>query len=190
MGDDSPLSTPVHSETEYSDSDTASRRGPQPDSEPSGEDLADTAHRDYRAIPTLDTYEGAGLDNAEYAAQTAEERLNADLEIRRRRHQAQGVLDFEWDSDEELTILSRREPRQRGDRHLQDLQELLRVDADNPITLQEQPRVISEYLERPEVRREVIRRFHDFLVNFKDETGEAVYLSRIRTMGARNQMSF
>jgi DNA replication licensing factor MCM2 len=196
MSDSSPITTPVHSEAEYSDSDHESRRGPRPEAgqdEPSGEDLDTTANRDYRAIPALDTYEGEGLDAKEYPEISLAARLDAENEIRCRRNAARGPGGLDWDSDEEATFLRRQREqlrRQRRGQDLLDLDELLKPDTDNPVELQEQPGVLSQYLERPEIRREIIRRFQDFLVRFQLETEEKTSVTSIRTMGSRNLSSF
>jgi DNA replication licensing factor MCM2 len=193
MTDSSPLTTPAHSEAESSDSDHEAPRADARDDEPSGEDLDATANRDYRAIPTLDTYENEGLDGQEYPEMGLAARLDADAEIRRRRNAARGVMDLEWGSDDGATFLRRQREQlrrhQRGQDAL-DLDQLLRPDADNPVELQQQPGVLSQYLDRPEIRREISRRFQDFLVRFELDTKEKIYVTRIRTMGSRNLSSF
>jgi len=193
MSDSSPLSTPVHSD-ESSGEETGVRqtrlRGGTLDSEPDGEDLVDTAARDYRVIPELDTYENAGLDAREYGSMDAEARINAELEIRRRRQAARGPVDMGWDSDDELAIFGRRNRLRRRRPDGDPLDELFAVDDDNPVVLQEHSGPLPQYLERPEIRREIARRFHDFLVHFKSEDGEPVYVNRIKAMASQNHESF
>ncbi|KAH0795989.1 DNA replication licensing factor Mcm2 [Histomonas meleagridis] len=195
MSDSSPLSTPIHSESEYSESDSdvqSTRIGDNFESEPEGEDLADTVRTDYRAIPELDTYEDAGLDTATYEQMSAEDRLNAELEIRRRNQTMRGPADLGWDSDDEMSIIGRRNRiRQRArDGDLDPLNELFKVDNDNPVILQDVTGPLTQYLERPEIRHEIARRFHDFLINYKSGDGEPLYINRIKQMASQNRISF
>ena len=194
MSDSSPLSTPVHSEDESSSDDRNIRRTRMTDnldSEPEGEDLMDRAERDYRVIPSLDTYENAGLDNREYEAMSMADRINAELENRRRRQAARGPTDMGWGSDEELEFINRRNRVRRiRDDGVDPFDELFSVENENPVILQEQPGSLPQYLERPEIRREVARRFNDFLRNFRNEDGEPLYINRIKTMAAQNLESF
>lgn len=195
MSDSSPLSTPIHSESEYSDSDSdvqSTRIGNNFDSEPDGEDLNETFSRDYRAIPALDTYEEAGLDTNEYEPMSSEARLNAELEIRRRNQSQRGPTDLSWDSDDEMSIIGRRNRILNRLQHeeIDPLKELFQVEQDNPIVLQDVTGSLTQYLDRPEIRLEISRRFQDFLINYKSVDGEALYINRIKQMASQNRISF
>ena len=190
---DSPLSTPVHSESS-SDEENHVRNTTfhnNLDSEPEGEDLLDNQSRDYQAIPQLDTYEAEGIDNEEYGHMSATDRLNAELEIRRRNRSNTAPNAFDWDDDDAMQFVSRRiQSRRTQENEIDPLKELFQTDTDNPIVLQDLQGSPSEFVGRPEIRREITRKFTDFLVNFKNSDGESIYLNRIKNMAAGNFSSF
>lgn len=189
MSDSSPYSTPNHSEDEQGTRHRVrtTNLGNNLESEPDGEDLIENAENDYRAIPQLDTYEQAGLDQDDYESMTAEERLNAELEIRRRNALSRGALDLDWDSDDEMAILDRRNRlRRQRTEDADPIGELLQTDTENPIILQEVTGPLKDYLERPEIRKEIARRFNNFLINFKGPDDEPIYLNKIKQMAAQN----
>jgi len=195
MSDDSPLSTPIHSEGSDSENENGVRNtsfGDNMQSEPDGEDLLDNAHKDYKAIPELDRYDTEGLDNNNnFEPLTEQQRLEAELEIRRRYQAARGPTDLGWDSDDEIAILGRRNRmrRQREGSELDPLEELFAVDNQQPIEFQEVTGSLPTYLEKAEVRREIGRRFQDFLVHFKGNDKEPLYINKIKTMCSQNLTS-
>jgi hypothetical protein len=186
MSDDSSLSTPVHSESSDSDS------GPPVSSESSDEEPDDTLGFDYRPHREPDRCDGPSIHPAEYAQMTVSQRLDAELAILRRQRAGRGPLEFAFgESGEDIPGSARWrpfEPRQSDDDREQ-LEELLRADPANPVTLQGQTGVLSDYLQRPEIRRRVALRFQDFLIYYTGADGEPFYLNRFRQMGALNLTS-
>ncbi|OHT08113.1 DNA replication licensing factor Mcm2 [Tritrichomonas foetus] len=190
---DSPLSTPFHSESSSDDENHVRNTSfnNNLDSEPEGEDLLDNQAHDYQAIPQLDTYEVEGLDNEEYGAMSATDRLNAELEIRRRNRNNMAPNAFDWDDDDTMNFVSRRIRSHRGqENEIDPLKELFATDTDNPVVLQDLQGSPTEFVGRPEIRREIMRKFTDFLINFKNKDDESIYLSRIKHMAANNNISF
>jgi DNA replication licensing factor MCM2 len=186
MSDNSSLSTPVHSESSDWDS------GRPVSSESSGEERVDTSGHDSRADPAQDRCDGSSIDPAKYPQMTVSQRLDAQLAILRRQRAGRGQLEFPFgESDEDIPGWARRRPfrRRQTDDDREQLEELLRADPANPVTLQEQTGVLSEYLQRPEIQREVARRFQDFLIHYTGADGEPFYLNRFRQMGAQNLTS-
>lgn len=188
----SPSSSPVHSESS-SDEENHVRRtnfNNNFSSEPEGEDLLDDQQNDYTANPVLDRYEATDADSEEYENMTAEQRIAAELENRRRNQLNGGPADLSWDINDDINFAQRRAKQHRHVDETDPLKELFVTDTDNPVILQDQEGPASEFVERPEIRREITRKFMEFLINFKDQNEEPIYLNRIRQLALTNSISF
>ena len=112
---DSPHSSPVHSGSSSDDENhiRSTNFNNNLDSEPEGEDLLDNQQNDYNAIPQLDRYEATDADSEEYENKSAEQRIAAELENRRRNQLNGGPADLSWDINDDITFAQRRAKQHR-----------------------------------------------------------------------------
>lgn len=189
---DSPLSTPVHSESSSDDENHIRRTNfnNNLDSEPEGEDLLDNQQNDYRAIPAFDRYESTDADSEEIENMSAEQRIAAELENRRRNQLNGGPADLSWDINDDITFAQRRAKQHRHIDETDPLKELFATENDNPVILQDLEGSASQFVGRPEIKLEITRKFTEFLINFKNNDNEPIYLNRIKQMASNNYTSF
>lgn len=191
---DSPLSTPVHSESSSDDEQVVRHRNfnnNNLDSEPEGENLIENQQNDYAAIPHLDRYESTDADSDEFETMSAQARIEAELENRRRHQLTAGPADLTWDDDEGINFARRRQRQRREVDETDPLKELFATDNDNPVILQDVAEgPAADFVERPEIKREITRKFTEFLINFRNKDNEPIYINRIKQMAASNNISF
>jgi hypothetical protein len=65
---------------------------------------------------------------------------------------------------------------------MQFLDDLFKVDSQQPVNLQENIETVPIYLQRIEVRKEIARIFQDFLIYFHNESDSPIYIDRINSM--------
>lgn len=193
MSDSSPLSTPIHDSSSSSDDEGQIRYGDQFPSEPEGEDLNATLQRDYIADPRLDTYENAGLDDeTELPLMTAQQRMEAEDIIRKRLESTRGFAAYGWGDEDERAFRYRinQMERRREDPSLLDWSHLFEEDSvQQPMVLQDISGSLTAHMQRDDVRREVAKRFQDFIVSFKNDSGDHVYIEQLQTIGQKNLSS-
>lgn len=191
MSDDSPRSTPVHSDDDSTENEenvqnTRFRNGV--DSEPEGEDLYNTVRSDYRARPELDVYENEGLDNEEYEGLTPYQIAQVNSELAQR----QGSSSF-WSVDARNAIEARRLRNflERPNQQIKAFDEIFEQDnGTQNIFLQDIVGPLQPYLERQEIKIEIARKFRIFIQEFKDSNGQLIYLEKIRKVATNNLESF
>ena len=188
MSDESPRSTPPMSSDSDEDGVQNTTFGNNLESEPEGEDLAQTIASDYRARPELDRYEEEGLDNGEYAPLTALQLASATEEIARRRE-----TDAFWSASARNAIEAQqiRNMMERPNQLIQDMNAIFETpEAGQSVFLQDITGPLQPYLERQEVKIEIGRKFRLFIQEFKDADGNKIYLERIKRVATTNQQSF
>ena len=183
------------------------------DAEVSGEELLDDnlLARDYRAIPELDNYDEEQLDYNEYDHISYDAKRAADLELRKRdserkkqfRSRRDRQYFFNDDSEEEIEHSVR---RIRDDIDDSDNDDLLQNDNDDfmmnnvdefdedeynleeVVNLEDYKVPLTEFLALDRPRREIQRRFRNFLSDFR-ERGHRIYTERIQEMCRNNKQS-
>mmetsp|Transcript_24487 Transcript_24487/g.39794 ORF Transcript_24487/g.39794 Transcript_24487/m.39794 type:complete len:955 (+) Transcript_24487:185-3049(+) len=170
--------------------------------ESDGEDLQETAVKDYREIGELDSYDRNQLDEDAYDPISAQARMAAEMAMRERdvdtmkgRARVPGMLE---DSDSEDSDEEDREraARREAYEHAAAQDGLQAVDTqedqvdDAPIDLQNLDAPVRELLQRDSVVHELKRRFASFLREYGTEGGgKAVYVERINQMCSKNSQS-
>lgn len=191
MSDDSPRSTPVHSEDESSESEQNVRNtrfGNGVDSEPEGEDLFSTIRSDYRARPELDVYENEGIDNEEYEGLTPYQIAQVNAELAQR----QGSSAF-WSTDARNALEARRIRNflERPNQQIKAFDEIFDTEEGSQnIFLQDIVGPLQPYLERQEVKLEIARKFRIFVIEFKDSNNQHIYSDKLRKVATNNLESF
>jgi len=167
-----------------------------------GEDLfGPDADNDYRAMPKLDRYSSSGIDDeSDGTPMRIEDRLAAEAELNRRdrerrKYQARLPAAFlqaaEEDEEDDEARFGRPPPRRRrrvdaaGRRA--DVAELLEgddamVDLGTDSVPDTKGMSLREFVALEETRRNLARRFRNFLTTFMDATGDALYGTRISEM--------
>ena len=187
MSDESPRSTPPMSSDSEDDQVRHTTFGNNMDSEPEGEDMDRTIAQDYRARPELDRYEEEGIDHTEYQPLSVQQIYEADREIMNRRDN-----DAFWGQDARNFIETRRlqelieRPTQQTDMNAIFEQ----PDPNQQVYLQEITGPLQPYLERPEIKIEIGRKFRLFIQEFKDSNGNRIYLEKIKRIAMLNKESF
>ncbi|GBG25536.1 DNA replication licensing factor MCM2 [Hondaea fermentalgiana] len=190
---------------EDGDPDAMAARAAAEEEDDEGEDLEDTAERDYRAIAELDNYDMTMLDGNEYRNMSAAQRKRAEQELAERDREEQGrqvrlpgMLQDDSDSEEDEDDAERRRARARreayeyaaadGEENSEDADE---EPADTaPVDLQNFIVPLTEFVENEAVQNEVKRRFEDFLRTFvESDNSRPVYEERISDMCMRNTQS-
>jgi DNA replication licensing factor MCM2 len=181
---------PFQDETEglYGDGD-----GPVEEEE-EGEDLfGGNIEREYEQIPELDTYDAEGMDNREFAPVTAQQRAEAEREIRKRERrealasgrQRPGLLydESEEEEDEEASPLPKRRQKpseeEAGEEALEVIENLEDLKGHS----------VREWVSMPSPRLEIKNRFKNFLRSFYDESDNPVYKEKIKQMAEANKSS-
>lgn len=182
---------------------------PLDESEEEGEDLIDDDKMldDYKVISELDRYDSADLDLQEYDAMSIAQRRQVEMELSQRERRGRNrVLDAERDVgmhvrqpaalrsstddvDVEMSIGER--PIQR--RRLAEFANTGRIEEDlseEVINLDDLVAPVHEWITQNAPRREIERRFKNFLLEFSDEHGNRYYVPRISAMCAENKESF
>eukprot|EP00588_Corethron_pennatum_P009749 CAMPEP_0194274018 /NCGR_PEP_ID=MMETSP0169-20130528/7211_1 /TAXON_ID=218684 /ORGANISM="Corethron pennatum, Strain L29A3" /LENGTH=922 /DNA_ID=CAMNT_0039017113 /DNA_START=77 /DNA_END=2845 /DNA_ORIENTATION=+ len=154
-------------------------------SEEEGEDIVENAVHDYQAIPALDVYDAADLDDRRYDPLDIDDRLAAEMDMDRREGRTGrvgGALD-EFAADEEE---GEREARRgtfgvtTGEDDEPDFEENLEA-FDVPL---------AEWLGNPRTKRAVAKKFDAFLTDARLHPDTApLYVDRIRTLAGRNMRS-
>ena len=167
------------------------------DEDEEGEDLiGENMEADYKAIPALDRYESDDLTNEEVDELTYEQRAVAeramrkrDLESTRRGGRLPAALLSPEDEEEP------ERPRRRR-RIAENLANGLDEDGDDAalgdssfVNLDDFKGPLREWIAMDAPRREIQRRFRQFLVTFVDAKGTCVYPQRISEMCADNRES-
>jgi len=167
-----------------------------------GEDLfGPDADNDYRAMPKLDHYSSSGIDDeSDGTPMRIEDRLAAEAELNRRdrerrKYQARLPAAFlqaaEEEEEDDEARFGRPPPRRRrrvdaaGRRT--DVAELLEgddamVDLGTDSVPDTKGMSLREFVALEETRRNLARRFRNFLTTFMDATGDALYGTRISEM--------
>ena len=170
--------------------------GGDDEEEEDGENLfGDNMEDDYRAMPHLDNFDPALLDEEEYENMTMDERAAAEALMRKRdREEGRGegrmrrglLYDDEEDEDE---------PRARRRR----LADMAGMEEDAPddegmesIENLEDTKGMSirEWVSMAGPRREVYNRFRNFLRTHVDHKGSNLYQEKIKEMCQKNKASF
>ena len=158
--------------------------------EEEGENLQDTAAMDYQPIAALDTYDTTMVDNRDYGSMTNEQRRRAEEELDRlyaRRNEAM----YGMEVDEEDEERDRRRAQFRSATGVEGgrSQEQEEVE-DEEINIEAFDVPLLEWITQDRTRREIQRRFRNFLNLFTDgNSNDKVYLQRIKRMASDNQSS-
>jgi len=161
--------------------------------EEEGEDLLENAMRDYSRIEALDTYGTEGLDDRMFASMTREERLGAEAELEARdgRRAGREIVKDGWvevEEDEEDRLERRRRFRfdrdKRGDLQEGEYDDDEEDEALEQVNLEAFDVELREWIAQDRTRREIMRRFRNFLNGFDDH-----YKRSIRVMASRNTTS-
>eukprot|EP00124_Ichthyophonus_hoferi_P000907 Ihof_evm16s39 gene=Ihof_evmTU16s39 len=166
--------------------------GDMEEEEEEGEDLfTDNMGQDYRAMPELDQYDAAGLEEEDQEDISAEARRAAEEEMERRerrRTRRPAALDEESEEDER----SHRRRRQRTDTGEED-EELFAEEEERDVEVDLMDRKgqpLREFLCIDAVHKAVALRFRKFLTQYVDrDTNKCVYGEAIRKMCSENRMS-
>ena len=201
-----------------------------------GEDLLENAYTDYQRIDALDTYGTEGLDEGDYGAMNMDERMEAEAVIAQREleeQKRQGIGGrsgrfyndlLQVDEDDDARRL-RRGRMGRGvdilqegqdddamqqDPEEQELDEEELFETETEINLEAFDVPLKEWIAQERTRREVQRKFRNFLISFTGEMDEeddndaegqpqsqpkkksskkapSIYLDQIRTMCSANK---
>jgi DNA replication licensing factor MCM2 len=163
------------------------------DDEDDGEELVDEGiEQDYRAMPVLDTYEGRGLDRREYERISDDARHAAEVEMRHRdrdemRRQGQRLpLALQDSEDEHSELEPSRQRRRMAERAAGEVD----FDEDDiQFALDDFNVPLKEWIAQERPRREIKKRFRNFIRMYVDEGENNVYEERIRAMCAANDQS-
>ena len=168
-------------------------RGEEEDEDEEGENLfGDDMEHDYRAMPGLDRYDTAVLDDDDYDAMSEGDRAAAEVAMRRRdreegrpvgRGLRRGLI---YDSDEDDDPRARRRrlaeraaegegPMETEDGVIESIENLEDTRG----------RPIREYVTQIGPRTECANRFKNFLKTYVDSTGHNLYKEKIRHMCER-----
>lgn len=186
-------------------SDAVTDADPTYDEEGDGDDLVEdnAAHgiaggRDYRRMEELDEYEREGLDDEANHRMDPEEarraRESAEEEMRRRdlleRRRGRSLLPGALVEDDEEDMRPTRRQRLGLERAAAgDLEGEEEDYEDIPLKLEEFTGPLREWLQNEPVRREVAKRFRNFLHHFTDHSSETVYNTTIAHMCRANKQS-
>lgn len=162
----------------------------------SGDDLMENAEGDYKAIPLLDKYEGAGIDdnqNVNELQLNAGDRAKVDLllNVRDRKEGIKNnrmptaMMEDDYSEDDELARQLRRERQKLQNQENEDDEE---IEA-NYLDFEESKGNIVEWLQQPKTIKFIRHQFSSFLRSFKDETMADVYEARITEMCSNNKQS-
>jgi len=180
---------------------------PRAPSESEGEDMLDAnvMAQDYRAIPELDRYDSSQLDDSEYdhdlddRAQAERAMRKRDLEERRRTGRLPVALQGMSSDGEDLDETPARKKKRMtmSDTENSDTDGAVQTptggtvaeEDENFVNLDDHVGQLEEYLSRDGPRREVRRRFRQFLSDFRDENGHHIYPPLISTMCSENRQS-
>jgi DNA replication licensing factor MCM2 len=169
--------------------------------EPSGEDIMDDdlLEKDYEEKPELDHYDPELLDDTQYVPMSLAERIRAERDLEHRdelegrnsrnsRLPAALFSDSDMDDDEDT---QQKFPRRRV--AFEDTQQTALDEEDDedeePINLEDKKGPLREWIVLDGPRREIARRYRNFLRTYVDEHGHNVYIERIKTMCATNKES-
>jgi DNA replication licensing factor MCM2 len=163
------------------------------DEEEEGEDLLEEGYReDYRTMPLLDTYEGRGIDRREYERISEDARHAAEAEIRSRERaemRRQGTrlpLALQDTDDEGSELEPSRQRRRMAERAAGEMD----FDEDDiQFALDDFDVPLKEWIAQERPRREIKKRFRNFIRMYLDEGHNNVYDERIRAMCAANEQS-
>jgi len=161
-----------------------------------GEDLVENAARDYQRIDALDTYGREGIDDRDYGMMGADERAAAEAELARREEEElrrrggrgmgrsgafYGALgEVEQDEDDDARAARRGVFSRRLDEEEMDAQELPDEDMDDEERYENEEEVnleafdvpLREWIAQDRTRREVSRKFRNFLAQYTEDDDE------------------
>jgi len=140
---------------------------------------------DYRPIPHLDRYEGAidgqdMMDDAEYDDDAdARNRAEADMNQRDGRGRGDGLL---YDDGDDDVAPRRRDMRRAEDAADDEGEKIENIEDTKGFTL-------LEWVQKPEIRREIKLRFSEYLRTTRDENDHPIYRDKIKQMVMENKQS-
>ena len=161
--------------------------------EEEGENLfGDDMERDYRAMPGLDRYDTAVLDDDDYDALSEGDRMAAEAQMRRRdreegrtagRGLRRGLI---YDSDEEDEPRARRRRLAERAAEGEEAMEAEEGVVESIENLEDtRGRPVREYVSQIGPRTECANRFKNFLKTYVDSKGHNLYKEKIRHMCER-----
>jgi DNA replication licensing factor MCM2 len=164
--------------------------------EEEGENLfGDDMLNDYRAMPTLDTFDPEMLDDDEYAAMTEGDRQAAEQLMKRRDREEgrgegrlrRGLLYDDDDDDVGMTNVKRRRAEMAA---MED--EPMNDEGEESVENLEDTkgRPAREWVVMAAPRREIKNRFKNFLRTYVDAKGNNLYFRLIQDMCSLNKSSF
>lgn len=160
-----------------------------------GEELfGDNMESDYRAIPALDRYDGAELDEDDYDAISEAGRREAEKVMKRRDnemglgHMRRGLFYDESDEEEEGRPARKRRLAERAAEGMEAEDEQAIESIENLEDMQGYS--VSEWVSLLAPRTEILNRFKNFLRTYTDTKGHAVFKDKIRHMCEENKSSF
>ena len=195
--------------------------------EAEGEDLLENAYTDYQRIDALDTYGTEGLDDQQYANMNAEERMQAEAVIAQRELEEQrrrgiggrsgrfynNLLEVEEDDEARrarrgrmgrgMDMDEQEEIAQEEKEEEMDEEELFETETEINLEAFDVP--LKEWIAQERTRREVQRKFRNFLISFTGELDDdenpeepkskkksktkapSIYLDQIRNMCSANK---
>jgi len=196
-----PTSSPGRDLAPFEDeSELAADSEANAEEEEDGEELfGDRMEADYRAIPALDTFEAAGIDDEDDDLDMSEsDRQAAEAEMRRRDREEgrapagrmrRGLLYDESDDEEDQPMRKKRlaEAAAEGSQDPADDDEDMIESIENLEDLK--GHTVQEWVSMLAPRTEIKNRFKNFLRTYVDEKGHNVYKEAIRKMVENNNTS-
>ncbi|EDS36437.1 DNA replication licensing factor Mcm2 [Culex quinquefasciatus] len=164
------------------------------DEDEEGEELfGDNMENDYRAMPELDQYDIANLDQEDYNDISQTDRAAAEAEMRRRDraagiHRDKRDLFYEKSDDEDDVPRAKRRAAEKAAQggEVEDAEMIESIE-----NLEDtKGHSIKEWVSMLGPRTEIANRFNSFLRTFVDGKGQYVYRDRIRRMCEQNKSSF
>jgi len=151
--------------------------GPSNYDDEDGEDLFDNVEQDYAEDADQDRYENVDIDeeedqiilNADQRRVAEQEMYQRDRNLGRDVYAPVGMTPEDDDLRENMLAP-------------------VEFEGDG-VNLEDINGPVEEILEEPRVQREVKRKFREFLTAFRDDKGEAVYVSRIEELVKKNERS-